>query len=211
MHLRASLLVTLLAASCAAPAAVTPSAPPTTPTIAVAATSSAAVATTIFAATECTTATATTRQVIERYFALSTSNSTQAVTDCFAKVWRDKNNANPTFADSAALWSHSGPATNVVVTPVDVVNGCDRFRVVAQMPLDSFWMKGQTGGQGFFSVGPEAGRMRIYEIATALTNAVPPPCAAASLVMQGSGPTPPCGRGQSVATSAAAWIGSVLS
>jgi hypothetical protein len=170
MHLRALLPAALLAASCAAPAAVTPSAPPT-PTIAAAASSSAPVATPIFAANECTTATATTRQVIERYFALSTSNSAQAVTDCFAKVWRDKNNANPTFAESASLWSHSGPATNVVVTPVDVVNGCDRFRVAAQMPPDSFWMKGQTGGQGFFSVGPEAGRMRIYETSTALTNA----------------------------------------
>jgi len=124
----------------------------------------------VFAATECTTASATAAQVIERYFALSTSNSAQAVTDCFAKVWRDKNDTNPTFAESAGLWSQSGPATNVVVTLLEVVNSCDRFRASAQMPPDSFWMKGQSGGRAFFSVGPEAGRMRIYEISTALTN-----------------------------------------
>jgi hypothetical protein len=173
--LRTLLVPVLLLASCAAPAAVSSSPPSPTATVATAAATTSAPAATasqvVFAPSECTNATATTRQVVERYFALSTSNSAQAVTDCFAKVWRDKNNANPTFAESAALWSHSGPATNVVVTPVDVVNGCDRFRVTAQMPPESSWMKGQTGGQGFFSVGPEAGRMRIYEIGTALVNA----------------------------------------
>ena len=155
MPVRALLLAVLFLASCATPAATAAQAP-------------------VFAASECTNATATARQVIERYFALSTSNSAVAVTDCFAKVWREKNatgvNANA-FADSAALWSHSGPATNVIVTPVDVVNGCDRFRVSAQMPADSFWMKGQTGGQGFLSVGAESGRIRIYEASTALANA----------------------------------------
>jgi hypothetical protein len=176
MPLRALLLSILLLASCAAPVAVSSSSPAPSAPLATAAVTTSAPATTasaapVFAATECTSATATTRQVIERYFALSTSNNAQAVIDCFAKVWRDKNDANPTFAESAALWSHSGPATNVVVTPLDVVNGCDRFRVTAQMPPDSAWMKGQTSGQGFFSVGPEAGRMRIYEIGTALVNA----------------------------------------
>lgn len=119
-----------------------------------------------FAATECTAATATTRQVIERYFALSTSNNTQAVTDCFAKVWRDKTGA--AFTESAAQWSHSGPATGLVITFMDAVNGCDRFGVNAQManPPNS-----ATRVPPFFSVGAEAGRMRIYETSTALTNA----------------------------------------
>ena len=130
----------------------------------------------VFAASECTSATATTRQVIERYFALSTSNNPQAVTDCFAKAWRDKNQQ---YAAGTELWSHSGPANSLVVTPVDTVNGCDRFSVTAQMPNNRFW----TGGQMFFSVGFEAvgqtqpygtpplGRMRIYETGTALLNA----------------------------------------
>jgi hypothetical protein len=164
MHLRALFPAALLAASCAAPAAVTPSAPPTT-AIAAAASSSAPVATPIFAANECTTATATTRQVIERYLALSTSNSASAVSDCFAKAWRDKTSS---FADGAAVWSHSGPATGVGITLMDVVNGCDRFGVNAQMtnpPSSAFRVP------PFFSVGAEAGRMRIYETSTALTNA----------------------------------------
>jgi hypothetical protein len=130
----------------------------------------------VFAASECTSATATTRQVIERYFGLSTSNNPQAVTDCFAQSWRDKNQQ---YAAGTELWSHSGPANSLVVTPVDTVNGCDRFSVTAQMPNNRFW----TGGQMFFSVGFEAvnstqpygaaqpGRMRIYESGTALLNA----------------------------------------
>jgi len=179
MPLRALFASVLLVAACTTPAAIM--APATSPTVAAATTTpTASVAGTpaapspAFAASECTNATASTRQVIERYFALSTSNSAQAVTDCFAKVWREKNatgvNVNA-FADGAALWSHAGPATNLVFTFGDAVNGCDRFRVSAQMPADSFWMKGQTGGQGFFSVGAESGRMRIYEISTALANA----------------------------------------
>ncbi len=122
----------------------------------------------VFAASECTNSTATTRQVIERYFALSTSNNVQAVSDCFAKAWRDRNGTG--FADSVALWSHSGPATNLVITFGDAVNGCDRFNVSAEMQPDSFWMRGQSGGSAFFSVGAEAGRMRIYETSSALTN-----------------------------------------
>lgn len=179
MQLRAMILSALLIVSCAAPSVVTAT-PATSPTRAAGsavAPASAPVATGApspsFAVSECTSPTATTRQVIERYFALSTSNSAQAVTDCFAKVWREKSatgvNVNA-FADGAALWSHSGPATNLVITFGDAVNGCDRFRVSAQMPADSFWMKGQTGGQGSFSVGAESGRMRIYEISTALAN-----------------------------------------
>lgn len=178
MPVRALVFLGLLAASCAAPAVTTSSV--ASPTVA-AVTATAAASTPVptvapssaSAASECTNATATTRQVIERYFALSTSDNAQAVTDCSAKVWRDGNatGVNATaFADSAALWSRSGPATNLVVTLLDVVNGCDRFRVTAQMLPDSWWMRGQTGGQGFFSVGAEAGRMRIYQISTALAN-----------------------------------------
>lgn len=103
--------------------------------------------------------------MIERYLALSTSNNAQAVSDCFAKVWRDKTS---TFADGAAAWSKSGPATNVSMTFVDAANGCDRFNMKAQMsnpPSGSFQVP------PFFSVGPEGGRMRIYETSTALTSA----------------------------------------
>jgi hypothetical protein len=123
-----------------------------------AAVGSANVALPTFATSECTNATATTRQVIERYLALSTSNDPQAVTDCFAKVRRD----------GAAAWSKAGPATNVTITFGDTVNGCDRFSVNAQLSNPS---SGVYQVPPFFSVGPEAGRMRIYETSTALTNA----------------------------------------
>ena len=145
IRLRGVILSGLFAASCSAPAVVAPT-PTTAPT---------------FAASECTSPTATTRQIIERYFALSTSNDAQAVTDCFARVWRDK---TATFAEGAALWARSGPATSVTITFVDAVNGCDRFGVNAQLSNPAFRVP------PFFSVGTEAGRPRIYETSTALAN-----------------------------------------
>ncbi|MCA1645493.1 MAG: hypothetical protein LC797_08515 [Chloroflexi bacterium] len=81
-------------------------------------------------------------------------------TDCYAQSYRDR---NPNFAASAADWSHLGPATNLVITPMDVVNGCDRFRAEAKMPNNPSWP-----GQAFYSVGPEGGRARIYDTGSAL-------------------------------------------
>lgn len=111
-----------------------------------------------------------TRQVIERYFALSTSNNAQAVADCFAKVWRERNatgvNVN-TFTDAAALWSHAGPATGLLITFLDAVNGCDRYGVAAKMT--SGFPIGQ-GGSEFITIGPEGGAPRIFEVTTGLVN-----------------------------------------
>ena len=155
----ASLLFALLLGSCGGAAA----APTSSPTVA-SATAAGAPSSPRFATAECTSAVASTRDVVERYLALSTSNNAQAVSDCFAKVWRDK---TATFADAEAVWSNSGPATSVTVTFMDSVNGCDRFGVGAQMPgLPSAYRVPK-----FFSVGPENGLMRIYETSTALTNA----------------------------------------
>jgi len=129
----------------------------------------------VFAATECTNATATTRQVIERYLTLSTSNNAQAVIDCFAKVWREKNatgfNVN-NFTDFAAAWSKAGAVTKVTITFIDTVNGCDRFGVGAQL-ADPFPNPSAFVYQvpPFFTVGPETGRMRIFETGTGLVNA----------------------------------------
>lgn len=127
-------------------------APTATPAVAAAVITSApttatlvpVVAPPVFAASECKSATATTRQVIERYFALSTSNNPQAVTDCFAQSWRDK---SPQYAAGSELWSHSGPANRLVVTAVDTVNGCDRFRVTAQMPTTASGPWGRCSSQ----------------------------------------------------------------
>ena len=167
VSLRALTIFSLLLASCGGSVATSPTRSPTvaaaTPASTASAPATVATPSSPIGASECTSSTATTRQVVERYFALSTSNDSHAVTDCFAQSWRKR---NAQFAEAAALWSHSGPATDLVVTPVDVVNGCDRFRVSAQMPSNSFWT-----GQQFFSVGAEGGQARIYETATALANA----------------------------------------
>ena len=150
------------ASSSNAPATTaTPTASPTAPVTATTAPSP------VFAASECTNAAATTRQVIERYLALSTSGNAPAATDCFAQVWRDKHDTNPRFADFAETWSKSGPVTSVVITFVDTVNGCDRFGVNAQLSNPS---AGVFQVPLFFTVGPEAGRARIFEAGTALVN-----------------------------------------
>jgi hypothetical protein len=146
-----------------------PSPTPTVATATAAATASVAPSP-VFAASECTSATATTRQVIERYLALSTSNNVQAVTDCFAKVWLDKAGTplpGNSFADFAASWSKAGPVTNVTITFGDTVNGCDRFGVGAQLANPSAFVYQVPP---FFTVGPEAGRPRIFETGSALLN-----------------------------------------
>ena len=125
----------------------------------------------IFGANECTTATANGHQVLERYLALASSNNPQAVTDCFAKVYRDKVGTGlpgNSFADSAAVWSRAGPVSGVTITFGDTVNGCDRYSVSGKLANPS-----STAFQiaPFFSVGLEGGVMRIYEGSTGLANA----------------------------------------
>lgn len=118
----------------------------------------------VVVASDCTGTRATTRQVVERLFDLSTSNDARAVSDCYARAYRDK---DPNFAESAALWSRQGPATDLVITLVDVVNGCDRYRVTARMPNNPFW----SSGQQFYWVGLESDRPRIFETGTGLVRA----------------------------------------
>jgi hypothetical protein len=167
----------VLALSCAAPAVATSSQPPlptvAAPTASVVATAAPSPARPSATAAPglCSNPQMTTRAVIGRYFDLSTSGDVQAVSDCFAKAWRERNatgvNVNA-FADGAALWSHAGPATAVIITLMDVVNGCDRFSVNAQManaPSTAFRVP------SFFTVGRERGTSRIFETGTALVNA----------------------------------------
>lgn len=117
---------------------------------------------------QCTNPQMPAQAVIERYFQLSTSKNAQAVIDCSAKVWRDKHNANPTFAESAASWPKAGPASGVVITFIDAVNGCDRFSVSAQMA--TYGTNNAFSVPPFFTVGPEGGTPRIFETGTALVN-----------------------------------------
>jgi hypothetical protein len=171
-RISALLLVGLIVASCGGSSGTTASSPTIPPTTSAATTTAptpapttaaptvVATSSTGIAATDCTNPTATTRQVVERLFALSTGNDARAVTDCYAQSYRDK---NPNFAASASDWSHQGPATDVVVTPLDVVNGCDRFKAEAKMPNNPFWP-----GQAYYTVGPEVGRPRIYDTGSGL-------------------------------------------
>ena len=97
--------------------------------------------------------------VVERYYQLSNGGSVVAITDCFARVWRDR---NPNFAESAQQWGMSGPAFGVVIETLDSVNGCERVRGGAHMRGSAQ----QT--TSYFVIGPESGRIRIYAVQSAL-------------------------------------------
>lgn len=161
---RALLIVAISLASCtgtnsAAPPSSRVVATPTSITLASPPTSTPSAAT-----TACSDAGATSAQVVDRYFQLSTSGNVVAITDCFALSWRTR----PSFPDGAQRWSTAGPPSDIVIRPLDRANGCDRLSVSAHLANASAvnW-----GGSAFFTVGPESGRTRIYEITTALVAA----------------------------------------
>jgi hypothetical protein len=97
--------------------------------------------------------------VIERYYQLSDGGTVAAITDCFARVWRDRNR---NFNEGASQWRLAGPAFGVVIRRLDAINGCERFS-------GSATMRGNTNQTtSYFIIGPESGRTRIYAIQTAL-------------------------------------------
>jgi hypothetical protein len=106
--------------------------------------------------------------VIERYFELSTSKDPRAVSDCFAKPYREHFVRNPTWDEVTTMWASAGPAAGLVITYLDRVNGCDRFRVTAQMA--TYGTNNAFSVAPFFTVGPEGGTPRIFETGTALVN-----------------------------------------
>ena len=166
-----ALLVVIASAACAAQTSGQPpaaGAQTATPTAAVAAAPSRPSVTA--APGRCTDPKMSTSAVIERYFDLSTRNDPQAVADCFAKEWRERNatgvNVNA-FADAATRWSSAGPASDLVIRFLDAVNGCDRYAVSAKMA--SGLPIGQ-GGSEFIAIGADAGTPRIFEVTTALVN-----------------------------------------
>ncbi len=110
----------------------------------------------------CTSAQATSRQLLDRYFALTTSGDTGAVLDCFARVYRDKGD----MEFSANRWANAGPLSRLSVRYLDRVNGCDRFATQYQFVTPD---PGWPGGFSIFlTVGLEAGVMRIFDGGTAL-------------------------------------------
>jgi hypothetical protein len=67
-----------------------------------------------------------------------------------------------TFNDASTRWSQSGPAQVFGIRMIDRVNGCDRFAVEAQLDHGQSvaWIGRVTI---FYSVGLDAGRMRIWD------------------------------------------------
>jgi hypothetical protein len=105
----------------------------------------------------CTTPGASTRSVIERYFALRTSGDGAAVNDCFTIAWRAR---NTDLDESSARWASSDLVTSLDVSLVDRTHGCDRYSVSART---------RDSAMGFYLiVGPDGDRPRIRESGTAL-------------------------------------------
>ena len=134
---------------------------PATPAPSLSATASRAAARTPRVA-GCTDAQATTRQLLDRYFSLTTSRDAAAVLDCFAKVYREQGD----MEFSANRWASSGPLASLSIRYLDTVNGCDRFGTQYQFVTpDPGWPKGFSI---FYSVGPESGVVRIFDGGTGL-------------------------------------------
>lgn len=113
----------------------------------------------------CTSATATSRQLLDRYFSLTTSGDVAAVLDCFAKVYRDIGD----MEFSANRWANAGPLSSLSIRYVDTMKGCDRFATDYQFVTpDPGWPNGFTI---FLSVGQESGVMRIFDGGTGLASA----------------------------------------
>jgi hypothetical protein len=105
----------------------------------------------------------TTQAVIERYFELSTSKDPRAVSDCFAAPYREHFVKNPTWDEVTTMWASAGPAAGLQIRRMgDNGRGCDLFEVTVQMPNQRV--------APFFSVGPEGGTPRIFEMGSALVN-----------------------------------------
>ena len=61
------------------------------------------------------------------------------------------------------MWASAGPAVGLQITRVgDPVRGCDRYAVAVKMPKEAV--------APFFTVGPESGTPRIFELGTALVS-----------------------------------------
>lgn len=111
----------------------------------------------------CTNAQTSTRQLLDRYFSLTTSNDVASVLDCFAKPYRD----HLDMESSARRWANAGKVLNLKIDFLDRVNACDRYQASWDFAVeDPFHPNPWTI---FYSVGPEAGVSRIFDAGTGLT------------------------------------------
>ena len=113
----------------------------------------------------CTSPAYTSRQLLDRYFSLTATGDTAAVIDCFAKRYRDQGD----IQFSAERWASAGRLASLSIRYVDNVKGCDRYAAQFQFVVPD---PGRPEGfYVFYSVGPEAGTMRIFDGATGLPTA----------------------------------------
>jgi hypothetical protein len=156
----AALLVAIALASCSI--ASTPQ-----PTLAVVPSPSPAAIPSPVSATPdaCTTTASKGEDVLAALFRLASSADARSVADCYAASYRSKYVS--TFNDVAARWSQSGPAQVFNIRKIDRVQGCERFAVEAELDRGHTvaWIGRMTV---FYSVGLDAGRMRIWDGGTAL-------------------------------------------
>ena len=112
----------------------------------------------------CTTTGSQGEDVLVALFRLASSGDGRSVADCYAAPYRTQ---HATFDDLAGRWSRSGPAQVFSIRKIDRVNGCDRFAVEAQLDHGEAvaWVGRMTI---FYSVGPDVGRMRIWDGGTGL-------------------------------------------
>lgn len=106
----------------------------------------------------------TAADTVRRYFELSTSGDPVAVADCFTARWRTQ-----VGDDGVRRWSTAGPVLSLEVEFADRARGCERFSVLAELA------NGVTAGwsgkkRAFFIVGSDSGKLRVYEVATALAS-----------------------------------------
>jgi hypothetical protein len=114
----------------------------------------------------CTSASRSSKQVLEQLFALSTSGDWRKVADCYARSYQE---GGAGFPERATRWAAAGPAALEHVLFVDRVNECDRFEVVAELANGA-----PVGWQGrqrvFYSVGLESGVPRVFDAGSALAS-----------------------------------------
>lgn len=169
----ATMLILIVATACGQPRS-TQSSPPVARADARASSTAAAAptpsvlnigtATTNAVATDCSSSGMSTRRVLERLFELSAGGNPRAITDCYTAEWRSR---DPNFDAASERWSTAGPAVRLEIDFLDRANGCDRFRVNAQLANGE--RIGWSGARlQFYVVAPSGTKPRIAEVASAL-------------------------------------------
>ncbi len=113
----------------------------------------------------CTSPGIGTRELLDRYFSLTTSGDPAAVLDCFAAAYRERHDASDMRASAISFASH-GRLAHLEIAYVDTVRGCDRYAATFQFErADPLF---PNGFAIFYTVGPDGGAPRIWDGGTGL-------------------------------------------